>query len=84
MGPKAVFNAQLEKPENAALKEYDRIRKAKQQKLERDRNKETAKDTGKAQVAYDKWSEPAMVAREQFVAGEISEEEFLKKIQRNR
>lgn len=83
VGPKAVFNAQLEKPENAALKEYDRIRKAKQQKLERDRNKETAKDAGKAQEAYDAWSEPAMAARERFVTGEISEKELLREIQKN-
>lgn len=84
VGPKAVFNAQLEKPENAALKEYDRIRKAKQQKLERDRNKETQEDAGKAQAAYDAWSEPAMVARERFVAGEISEKEFLREIQNSK
>ena len=84
VGPKAVFNTLLKKPENAALKEYDRIRKAKQQKLERDRNKETAENAGKAQAAYDAWSEPAMAARERFVAGEISEEEFLKGIQNSK
>lgn len=83
VGPKAVLNAQLEKQENAALKEYDRVRKAKQQKRERDRNKETAENAGKAQAAYDLWSEPAIAARERFVAGEMSEGEFLREIKKS-
>lgn len=80
VGPKAVFNAQLEKPENAALKEYDRIRKAKQQKLERDRNKESAADAGKAQAAFDAWSEPASIMRERYLAGEVDAVGFLEEI----
>lgn len=77
VGPKMIFNARLEKAENAPLKEYERIRRMKQQKLERDRNKETAKTMGQAQAAFDAWSVPAMAERERFVAGEISSEEFL-------
>lgn len=80
VGPKILFNAELAKPENATLKEYDRIRKAKQQKLERDRNKESGRAVGKAQAAYDKWSEMAAALREQFVKGEISEEKLLAEI----
>lgn len=77
VGPKMVFNAELDKPENVALKEYNRIRQLKQQQLERDKNKEIGKDVGKAQAVFDAWSEPAKVLRDQFVAGEISEQEFL-------
>lgn len=80
VGPKMVFNAELDKPENVALKEYNRIRQLKQQQLERDKNKEIGKDVGKAQAAFDAWSEPAKVLRDRFVAGEISEEEFLAEI----
>lgn len=80
VGPKMIFNAQLEKAENAPLKEYERIRRMKQQQLERDRNKETAETMGQAQAAFDAWSVPAMAARERFVAGEIEEEAFLSKI----
>lgn len=80
VGPKILFNAELAKPENATLKEYDRIRKAKQQKLERDRNKESGRAVGKAQAAYDKWSEMAAVLRERFIKGEISDEELLTEI----
>lgn len=76
VGPKMIFNAQLEKAENAPLKEYERIRRMKQQQLERDRNKETVETMGQAQAAFDAWSVPAMAARERFVAGEISEREF--------
>lgn len=72
-----IFNAQLGKAENAPLKEYERIRRMKQQQLERDRNKETAENMGQAQAAFDAWSVPAMAAREGFVDGRISEEEFL-------
>lgn len=77
VGPKMIFNAQLEKAENAPLREYERIRRMKQQQLERDRNRETAETMGQAQAAFDAWSVPAMAARERFVAGEISEEKFL-------
>lgn len=80
VGPKMIFNAQLEKAENAPLKEYERIRRMKQQQLERDRNKETAETIGQAQAAFDAWSIPAIAARERFVAGEISEESFLTEI----
>ncbi|MEG0272753.1 MAG: DUF6076 domain-containing protein [Hydrogenoanaerobacterium sp.] len=80
VGPKIVFNTELAKPENATLKEYDRIRKMKQQKLERDRNKETGRAVGKAQAVYDAWSEKAAELREKFVRGEIPEEELLREL----
>ncbi len=82
VGPKMIFNEQLEKAENAPLKEYERIRRMKQQQLERDRNKETAKTIGQAQAAFDAWSVPAMAARERFVAGEISQDGFLAEIKK--
>ena len=69
MGPKLVFNAELEKPENAALREYERIRRMKQQQLERDRNKETEENMGQAQAKFDKWSIPAMALRDEFLTG---------------
>ncbi|WP_349948962.1 hypothetical protein ABFV83_15825 [Lacrimispora sp. BS-2] len=81
-GPKLVFNAELEKPENSALREYERIRRMKQPQLERDRNKEMAKNEGEAQEKFDAWSEPAMAARERFVNEEISESAFLSKIKK--
>lgn len=77
VGPKLVFNAELEKPENAALREYERIRRMKQQQLERDRNKETEETMGQAQAKFDKWSIPAMALREKFIAGVIEDDEFL-------
>lgn len=82
VGPKMIFNAQLEKAENAPLKEYERIRRMMQQQLERDRNKETAENMGQAQAVFDAWSVPAMAARERFVAGEISECVFLSRIKK--
>lgn len=82
VGPKRIFNEQLEKAENAPLKEYDRIRKLKQQQLERDKNKETGKDVGKAQAAFDEWSRSAIALREQFVAGNITVEQFMVEMDR--
>lgn len=72
----------MEKAENAPLKEYERVRRMKQQQLERDRNKETAENMGQVQKAFDAWSVPAMAARERFVAGETNEVDFMVAIRR--
>ena len=78
MGPKRFFNEKLSKPENAVEREYQRIRRAKQAKMYRARDKETGKDIGKAETAFKTWSKAASALYERFKAGELGGDAFIK------
>lgn len=60
-----------------ALREYERIYKARHAQMERDEQKESSADAGMAKMNFSKWANSAKELRKQYIIGEICREKFV-------
>ncbi|MDD2959729.1 MAG: DUF6076 domain-containing protein [Lachnospiraceae bacterium] len=63
-----------------ALQEYERIYKARHAQMERDEQKESPADSGRAKQAFGEWSKNVRKLRKQYFAEEISGKYLMEKI----
>lgn len=81
IGNKLEYQKKL--AENAALLCYERIYKRRYSKMLRDEAKEVpTSDKGAARQTFLTWSESAKAARQQYLAGNISAENFERQLEK--